>query len=119
MQIEEVLYAAISSVPELSTLPIRPFVAAEDDLAPYIIFTRLPGVRIGSLTGDSGLVNSHFQIDVYDHDLLEVGRIMSVVRQAILSEVKLGAIHVAERKKFEPETKLFRCSEDFSFWFSE
>ncbi|MBC3811333.1 DUF3168 domain-containing protein [Undibacterium aquatile] len=117
MLIEEALFTALNASPQLSALPIRPYVAGPNDAAPYIVWSEPVGKRSSSLQGDSGLANPRFQIDVYSPDVIQASQLRKAVRDAILDSPILGAVHLIEGGTYEPDTKLFRYWQDFSLWF--
>lgn len=116
MQVNEALYAILKAVPALATIPIRPLVAQATDKPPYVVVTKISGQRVKSLAGDSGLANPHYQIDVYAVDVVAAGNLQKAIRDAVLASTVLGAVHLDEGDAYEPETKLSRCRQDFSFW---
>lgn len=119
MDVEETLYNTLSTTPALSGMAIRPDVAMVSDTAPYIVYKLISGRRINSLAGDSGLANSHYQIDVYAKDPESRAALKKAVRVAVLGNVSLGAVHIDEGADYEIDTKLFRSRQDFSIWFND
>jgi hypothetical protein len=72
---------------------------------------------VRSLAGDSGLANPQFQVDVYATTKAQVTALKDAVFLAVLAEPALGATFINEGSGYEPDTKLYRHRQDFSFWF--
>ena len=119
MTVEETLGACLLAFPALSGLKVRAEVAQPTDVTPYIVHTQISGVRVNSLTGDSGLANSRFQIDVYADTKAQCVTLKKAIRQAILASVPLGAVLIGEGSGYEPDTKRYRQQQDFSIWFND
>ena len=117
MTIEETLGACLLAAPALAGLKVRAEVAQPTDATPYIVYTQVSGVRVNSLTGDSGLSNPRFQIDVYADTKSKSTTFKSAIREAVLSCQALGAVLVGESSGYEPDTKRYRFQQDFSLWF--
>lgn len=117
MTVEETLAACLLAWPALAGMKVRAEVAQASDAAPYIIHTQVSGARVKSLAGDSGLANPHFQIDVYAPTKAQASAVKTEIRQAVLADPGLGAVHIGEGSGYEPDTKLYRYRQDFSFWF--
>ena len=117
MTIEETLSGCLLAWLPLANMKVRAEVAQPTDVTPYIVYTQVSGVRIKSLTGDSGLSNPRFQIDVYADTKAQSTALKSAIREAVLSCQPLGAVLVGESSGYEPDTKRYRHQQDFSFWF--
>ncbi|MDQ2822732.1 MAG: DUF3168 domain-containing protein [Pseudomonadota bacterium] len=114
---DQVLAACLLASPALAGIKVRAELAQTNDSAPYIVHTQYAGTRVSSLTGDSGLANPKFQVDVYASTKAESTGLKAAIRAAILAEPLLGATLINEGSGYEPETKLYRSRQDFSFWF--
>lgn len=119
MTIEETIAQTLKSWPALSKIVIRPDKVEQGDIAPYITYQKFWGARVQSLTGDSGLSNTHFQFDVYASTRLAAANIKNEVRKALFSSSVLGAVHLSEGAGFDEPSKTYRERIDFSFWFSD
>ena len=117
MTVDQALAAALLAYPALAGVAVRAEVAQTGDVAPYIVHTQFAGVRVNSLAGDSGLANPRFQIDVYAPTKAQSTTLKAAIRRAVLAEPLLGAVFLNEGSGFEPDTKLYRYRQDFSFWF--
>lgn len=98
---------------------VYPEVAPEGKAAPYVVYTQFSGHRIGDLQGDSGLGNPHFQIDVYASTKSQTVSLKNELRDAILASATLSAVFLNDGSMYEPDTKLYRHRQDFSFWFQD
>lgn len=117
MSVELVIAQALKAWPALAGVVIRPDKAEQDDAAPYVIYQKLTGQRIKSLTGDSGLANPLFQFDVYATTRLAAAALRDEMRMALQAATILGAVHAGEGAGYEVDTKLYRERVDFSLWF--
>jgi hypothetical protein len=117
MSVESVIAQTLKAWPALAGVVIRPDKAEQGDAAPYVIYQKVTGQRIKSLTGDSGLANPLFQFDVYATTRLSAAALRDEMRKAIQASVPLGAVHAGEGASYEPDTKLYRERIDFSIWF--
>ena len=105
------------AAPALVGVKVRAEVAQATDIAPYIVHMQFSGARVSSLAGDSGLANPRFQVDVYAPTKAAASTIKNAVRLAIMAEPLLGAVFLNEGSGQDPDTKLYRHRQDFSFWF--
>lgn len=117
MTVEETLAACLLAFPALAGCKVRAEVAQQADLPPYIVHTLVTGARVKSLTGDSGLANPHFQIDVYAATKAQASTLKRAIFDAVLAVPALGAVFLNEGSGYEPDTKRYRHRQDFSFWF--
>lgn len=115
--VDQVLAACLLASAALAGVKVRAEVAQAGDAAPYIVHTQFAGSRVSSLAGDSGLANPRFQIDVYATTKAQASTLKAAIRLAILAEPALGATLISEGSGYEPDTKLYRHRQDFSFWF--
>ena len=100
--------------PDLSEIKVYPEIS-HDAKAPYIIYTQISGTRQTCLRGDQGLCNPHYQIDVYATTPKERSVLSKAVRDALYAS-DMTVIFINEGRTWEPETKLYRHRQDFSFW---
>jgi hypothetical protein len=119
MSIEAVIVQTLLTWPGLSGIVVRPDKAEEGDAAPYLIFQKIIGTRVTSLTGDSGLANPHFQFDLYALTRLQAVSLRKEVRLALQANSVLAAVHLDEGAGYDPVAKLRRERQDFSFWFND
>lgn len=117
MTVEETLAGCLLAAPALAGIKVRAEVAQPTDATPYIVHAQISGLRVNSLTGDSGLSNPRFQIDVYADTKAQTTALKKAIREAVLGCVDLGAVLVGESSGYEPDTKRYRYQQDFSFWF--
>lgn len=110
------IYSELRAIPGLDSLPIRPDVADQGDIAPYVVYTRLPLGPNWTLTGPSSLQNAHYQIDVYAKSRADAIRIAGLVTQALSQSQLLTGVPKSESSDYEPDTKLYRRMLEFSVW---
>lgn len=115
--VDQVLAACLLASPVLAGMKVRAEIAKAGDSPPYIVHTQYAGTRVSSLAGDSGLANPKFQVDVYALTKAQSTTLKAAIRIAVLAEPMLGATLINEGSAYEPETKLYRSRQDFSFWF--
>lgn len=115
--VDEVLGACLLASSALTGIKVRADIAKATDVAPYVVHTQVSGTRVNSLAGDSGLANPRFQIDVYAPTKFQSRGLGAAIRVAVLGEPLLGATLVNDGAGYEPDTKLYRYRQDFSFWF--
>lgn len=116
MNFDQAVYGELRAFPGLESLPIRPDVADQGDVAPYVVYTRLPLEPNWTLTGPSSLQNAHYQIDVYAKARADVIRITGLVTQALSQSALLTGVPKSEASDYEPDTKLYRRLLEFSVW---
>ncbi|MGI4849321.1 MAG: tail completion protein gp17 [Janthinobacterium lividum] len=119
MTVEETLVAALAGWPALATIAVYPGVAAEKRATPYIVYFQPSGSRVTDLQGDAGLANPQFQIDLYTNDLQQGTALKAEIRKALQAAPLLHAVFRNDGYTFEPDTKLHRHRQDFSFWFND
>lgn len=119
MSVEESIVAALKASPSLAVVKAYPEAAPASPVAPYIIYTQFAGARVNSFQGDSGLTNPRFQFDVYAKTKAESISLRNAIRVALVAAPELGAVFLDDGSGYEPDTKLHRHRQDFSFWYQE
>ena len=82
---------------------------------PYIVIQRVASVPNVSLQGASDLQNTRMQVDVYAKTVAEVDTLVRQIAAAFAASI-ITNVPVLSVDLFEPETKLFRTTKDFSIW---
>ncbi len=93
-------------------------IADDSKAPPYAVYTKIIGQRPQTLDGDSGLERARFQIDIYASTSAQRAALRTEVRQALQADAVLKAIFLEDGETWEPDTKLYRSRQDFSFWFN-
>lgn len=92
--------------------------APQDAVRPYVVYTLISGVPANHLEGTPGMENYRVQIDAYTDEASGAGAARALLK-ACRDELEWGnrAHCVSENFiDFEPDTRLFRASADFSLW---
>ena len=110
------LASVLKSSLELAGILIRPDVAEQGDAPPYVVFAEIAlpeGTYV--LTGQSSLVPSRYQIDVYAMTRAEA----NAIGQAVTSKLEeaFSAIVLNRQSLFESDTRLRRVLLDLEIWF--
>ena len=96
---------------------VYPWIVGQDVPLPRIVYTRVSTAPVTSLSGSSGLDNVRMQVDCYAATMPGALRLASQVR-TLLEGGGAGftALLAGQFDAYEPETKVFRQSLDFSCW---
>jgi hypothetical protein len=113
---DQAVYAAMHGYSGLGSIPIRPDVAAQGDVAPYIVYALVYNAPNWTLTGASTLDNARYQIDVYSNVRATAQSLADLVTAAITQSPVLTGVPLNATSGYEPETKLFRRTLEFSVW---
>lgn len=116
MNFDQAIYTELRAYAGLESLPIRPDVAAQSDVAPYVVYTLIHNGPNWTLTGPSTLDNAHYQLDVYAKDRQAVIQIADLVTAAITQSLVLTGVPLNVTSGYEPDTKLYRRMLEFSVW---
>lgn len=95
---------------------IYPTIAPETVTPSFIVYTRVTTNPVNSLVGTNALKNPLFQIDVYSRTHQQARSLGILIREAILAATPFSAVWRDTRDDYEPDTKLYRVSLDFSIW---
>lgn len=102
---------------------IYPLVIPQDPppVYPGITYQRITSDHVASLQGHSGLVDARVQIDVWALSYAGAKALAREVKAAITEPGadKLGGLLLTDLDDYEPDTRLYRVSMDFSIWYSD
>lgn len=116
MNFDQAIYGAMITFPGLEGATIRPDIALDTDIAPYIVYSMVFNAANWTLTGPSTLDNAHFQVDVYSKVRADGVALADLVTQAITQSATLTGIPISNQSGYEPDTKLYRRMMVFSVW---
>jgi hypothetical protein len=96
-------------------MEVHPVIAPDSATTPYIVYQRVSGNSENVLSGDSGLVNTRMQIDIYADTY---GAAVTIARQidVLMAAWILQNVSVLSQDGYEDAVKLFRITSDFSIW---
>jgi hypothetical protein len=86
---------------------VHPVIVPEGATFPCIRYALASGTRDASLCGDSGLLRSDVQIDIYAKEFAEVRTLREAVIAAMLL-FPLEVVNTMELDAFESDVKMFR-----------
>jgi hypothetical protein len=117
MTVAERIFAALSAA-ATSSDGLRAYPNEFPQLAtfPLIVYTIVGGEDDVHLGGASDSAHRLIQLDAWGRTAIGVEELMSVARYKMLaaSTFSVGAINVSGAASYEPDTKLFRASREFS-----
>lgn len=120
------LLTGTSAVSAIVGTRIYPVVLPQKPTLPAITMQRIPGSRVRSTRGPSGLAQSRYQVDCWAATQTAAEELAGVVRAATdgyrgtVSEVRIGGISVSgDRDFYEPDAKYNRVSFDLIIWHEE
>lgn len=119
MTVEEDLFSTLalnSGINSIVGNRIYPVIAPETVTPSFIVYTRAVTNPTNSLTGTNALNNPLFQVDAYSRTHNQARSLGILIREAILAATPFSAVWRDTRDDYEPDTKLYRVSLDFSIW---
>lgn len=96
---------------------VHPVIAPDATPLPYIVYQRIVSNTENVLDGDSGLVNTRIQIDVYARTYAQAVAVMGQV-DALMNTWVVQNISILTLDGYEDAVKLFRVTSDYSVWHS-
>lgn len=90
-------------------------VAMQGAQPPFIVWSEVSSTANNSLSGASALQNTRIQIDNYDRQLSAAKTLQRGIVAAMVA-APFSNIQLSSQTLFDAETKLYRCSMDFSIW---
>ncbi len=87
----------------------------EPPAAPYIVFSRIPSPANVTLQGPSNLQNTRLQIDLYSRSVQELLSLGDSI-EAAMAAAGFTNVPLTQRDMYEPDTKLYRTSYEYSVW---
>lgn len=123
MSIESSLYARLTAHAGVSALVgtrIYPLLMPQTPVLPAITYQRISAEHIASIGGHSGLENPRIQIDIWALSYNTSKALAAQVRAALTESMDgFAALLLTDLDDYEPETRIYRCSLDFSLWAEE
>lgn len=112
------LASALLGASALSGIPIRPDVADQADVPPYVVYAEI-ALQDGAYTldGESSLVPARYQFDVYASTRSAANALAQNLTQVL--ESTFSAVLLNRQSLFEQETRLRRVMLDVSIWFEQ
>lgn len=92
---------------------IYPVIALQDTTRPYVVYTLVSAVPQNQLDGDYGCDNRRVQLDSYAETYAQARGLADAVRTSLSA---IGYLTVENFVTYEVDTKLFRVSQDYSFY---
>ena len=112
MNILESIQASLTSVVGRCypmTAPVKP-------ITPFAIYSQVANSPEVTLTTEIPIENTHIQVDVFSKSYSEVQSQADAIRSAMIA---IGGIPQSAMDIYESEVKLYRVTQDFSFWFKK
>lgn len=94
---------------------IFPLLADAKTPVPYMTYIVASAIPEVALAGGVEITNSRIQIDVYSRTYGEAHEVAAAIGAA-LAAWTVRSVPIQSQDFYEPDTKLFRVSTDFSFW---
>ena len=111
-EIEGLIQAQIAP---LVTGRCYPLTAPDTVTKPYLVFSVISDVQVNHLEGFAELSNRRVQIDVYATSY-GASKSLAIAVKAAMSTAVFTNTHLSSQDLFEPDTKLYRVTMDFSTW---
>ena len=92
-----------------------PLVAPDQPLMPYSVYSRVSNIGSMTLADKITIENWRIQIDIYGLVYSEVIDLSNLVHDAMLED-EFSGVSLMWQDLYEDTTRLFRISQDFSFW---
>lgn len=96
---------------------VYPQVAPDSTPRPYITYQRVYAQSNNVMSGNSGLINTRVQIDVYA-DTYSQAQTIALQVDALMSGWTLQIVSNPAQDMYEPDVKLHRVLLDYSVWHS-
>lgn len=94
---------------------IYPNIAPDTPGRPYIVYTRVSAADNNNLQGNSGLINTRLQLDVYADTYVAVQALANQVDD-LMNGWTLKNISYPAIDQYEPDVRLHRVILDYSVW---
>lgn len=88
------------------TSPVKP-------VTPFAIYSQITNLPQVNMATEVSIENTRIQVDVFSKSYSEVQTKADAVRSAMIA---LGGIPQSAGDIYESEVKLYRVTQDFSFW---
>ncbi len=114
MTIQEQLSALLTDATTAGS-QVYPVIAPDQTVAPYISYQIVATNNENILSGSSGLVNSHVQIDIYSPTYLQSWAIAAQV-DVLMSGWSVQNVSKPAQDLYDETVKLFRVMREYSIW---
>lgn len=94
---------------------VYPLTAPDGVTKPYITYQRVAVNSENVLFGDSGLVNTRLQVDMFAKTYGEVD-VLAQQLDALMDGWSVQNVSILSQDGYEPDVKVFRVSTDYSIW---
>lgn len=94
---------------------IYPLTAPDAVAKPYLTYQRIAANSENALSGNTGLINTRLQLDVYAASYAESVSITAQI-DALMAAWPVQNVSGITQDFYEADTKLFRISTDYSIW---
>lgn len=115
MTIQDQLFTLLSTGATDAGARVHSMVAPDSPTKPYITYQRIIFADENVLSGNSGLSNTHIQIDCYATTYPAADALAKQVA-ALMAAWSVKNVSHPGRDLYEPTTKLFRVLQEFSIW---
>lgn len=93
------------------------FPTAKLEKYPAIVYTRISGVKMNTLSGYSSQENPHIQIDCYATTIDAVKAMSTIVLRLMDAATAFNAYCISDYDIFEDDSEVYRNIMDFSIWY--
>lgn len=115
MSVESDIYTALQA---LVSGRLYPDVGPQDATLPYMTYQQVGGDAANFLAGNPSKRNARFQINAWARTRAESATLIRAAEDLMRSTSTLNATTLGGAVAvFEPDTKLFGSTQDFSVWF--
>ena len=90
-------------------------VAAQNTVAPFIVWIEVGTTTNNNLQGASALQNIRIQVDCFSKTQAGLAALSAAVIAA-MAGASFSSVHLSSQNLYEQEVKLFRTAHDFSIW---
>jgi len=124
MSIENKIYQHLSTSATLTAYTsarIYPLIIPSNILPEYpaVIYSRISGLKINSLSGFSSLENVHIQIDCYSTAYAVIKAMSTVILALMETAPGIHSYCITDYDVFENEASVYRNISEFSIWNQE
>lgn len=88
---------------------------AQPAQTPYVVFSRIASPANVTLQGPSNLQNTRLQVDAYSRSVQELITLGDSI-EAAMAAAGFTNVPLTQRDMYEPDTKLYRTSYEYSVW---
>jgi len=109
------ILAALATTPVGSN--VFPMVGPDQQDAPFVVYSGVGSAPENTLANGLPIENERIQIDVWSRSYAEARTLGATVRAAILAiPAPISVFLISEFESFDPNVKMFRRVQDYSFF---